>query len=158
MTKYITDTVSIEDAELLFRNFSGAQSPYNPAGSRNFCVIIPDEGLAEKMAGDGWNVKRLRPREEGDPERPYIQVNVSFTGRPPMIKLFSSSGETMLDEESVSMLDFVDIKTVDLIISPYNWTVNGKSGVKGYLRSMYITINEDEFAKKYAHSQDDIPF
>ena len=158
MSNYVTETVSIEHADILFRNFSGAQSAYNPAGSRNFCVIIPDEGLAQKMLEDGWNVKRLRPRNEGDPERPYIQVNVSFSGRPPMIKMFSSSGQTVLDEESVSMLDFVDIENVDLIVSPYNWTVNGKSGVKGYLRSMYITIQEDEFAKKYANSDEDLPF
>lgn len=164
MSNYITDNVSIEDAEILFRNFAGKQSAYNPAGSRNFCVIIPDDALADKMAADGWNVKRLRPREEGDPERPYIQVNVSFNGRPPMVKLISSSGQTILDEDSIDMLDFVDIDTVDLIVSPYNWRVNGKSGVKGYLRSMYVVVQEDEFAKKYAPSSangpadDDLPF
>lgn len=156
---YVTDNLVIESAEILFRNFSGVQSQYNPAGSRNFCVIIPTEDIAEKLSADGWNVKRLRPREEGDPERPYIQVNVSFSGRPPIVKMITSSGQTMLDEETIGMLDYADISNVDLIIGPYNWNVNGKSGVKGYVRSMYVTIREDEFAAKYAApSPDDVPF
>ena len=156
---YVTDNLVIENAEILFRNFSGAQSQYNPKGSRNFCVIIPSDDLAEKLSSDGWNVKYLQPREEGDPARPYIQVRVSFSGRPPIIKMITSSGQTMLDEHTINMLDYADISNVDLIVGPYNWNVNGKSGVKGYVRSMYVTIREDEFAAKYATpSPDDIPF
>ena len=161
MAERVTEQLTIENADILFRNFSGKQTQYNAAGNRNFCVIIPSEELASKMAADGWNVKYLQAREEGDPDRPYIQVNVSFGGRPPLIKLITSDGQTTLDESTVDMLDWADIKNVDLIVNPYNWSVNGKHGVKGYVKSLYVTIQEDEFAKKYkTPSPDDmnVPF
>jgi hypothetical protein len=48
------------------------------------------------------------------------------------------------------MLDWVDIINVDLIVRPYAWTVNQKSGVKAYLQSLYVTIEEDPLEIKYS--------
>ena len=64
---------------------------------------------------------------------------------------------TNLNEESIDCLDYAEMLNVDLTISPYNWNVNGKSGVKAYLRNMYVTIREDRLAEKYAED-DDAPF
>lgn len=142
-------TLVMEDARIVFRNFAGKEGMYNREGDRNFCVLLEPK-LAETMAKDGWNIKTLRPREEGEEGTPYIQVSVGFKGRPPRIVLISSKGRVDLGQHECEILDWVDIKQCDLIIRPYNWSVNGKSGVKAYLKSIFIIMNEDYLELKYA--------
>lgn len=146
----IKDNIIIEGAKIGFRNFSGKEGRFNPAGRRNFCVFF-EEVFAKMLQEQGWNVRWLQPKEDYEQDIPqgYLQVSVNFSKIPPKIILISSRGKTVLDEESVSILDWVEIKEVDLIIRPYNWTVNSKEGVKAYLKSMYITKAEDEFTSKY---------
>lgn len=149
----VEDNIVIEGARIAFRNFSGKEGRFNPTGRRNFCVFLESD-IAQVLEKDGWNVRYLKPRDEGEEDQAYMQVAVSFQNIPPKIILISSQGKTVLDEESISLLDWAEIKEVDLIIRPYNWSVNGKSGVKGYVKSMYITIVEDEFAAKYYNVPD----
>ena len=159
MTRVTTQPI-FEDCRIIFRNFAGEQSQFNPKGSRNFCVIVSDRDIAERMQADGWNVTWLAPRDEGDEENPYIPVSVSYENVPPKNVMLTSKGRTPLDESMVSILDYADIETVDIVLNPYNWEVNGKSGVKAYLKSMYVTIHEDALDRKYAEidASDDIPF
>lgn len=145
--------IAIENARICFRNFSGKAGVYNSEGQRNFCVVL-DDTIAEQLQKDGWNVKYLKPREEGDAPEPYIQVKVRYDNIPPKVALVSSKGISILDESSVGMLDFADLSTVDLIISPYTWDVNGRVGTSAYLKTMYATIVEDEFESKYYHTPD----
>lgn len=144
----IKNNILMENARIGFRNFSGKEGKFNPAGKRNFCVFI-ERDLGETLESDGWNVRWLQPREDGDEPQAYLQVSVSYDNIPPKLVLITSNGKTLLDDETVGMLDWVEIKSVDLIIRPYNWAVNGKSGVKAYIKSMYLTIMEDIFEQKY---------
>lgn len=142
-------TFKVEDATIIFRNFSGAEGKFNKPGDRNFAVIL-DHETAERMIQDGWNVKFLAAREEDEADTPYVQVTVSFDHYPPKVVMITSTSRAHLNAESVGTLDWADIKTVDLIANAYHWEVNGKTGVKAYLKTMFVTINEDELERKYA--------
>lgn len=146
-------TFQVDDAQIIFRNFAGKEDRYNREGDRNFSVVL-DEENAQRMLGDGWNVKYLAAREEGDADTPYIQVAVGYKNRPPRIVLISSAGRTNLDEGSVETLDWVSIRKADLIARAYQWEVNGKGGIKAYLQTMFVTIEEDELERRYAQRDD----
>lgn len=146
-------TVLMEGVRLVFRNFTGKEGQYNREGDRNFGVILPND-VAEAMAADGWNVKHLQPREDDEEETdptPWLPVKVGYgKGRPPKIMLVTERGRTALDEQTVDTLDWADIKNVDLIVRPYHYEVNGRTGISAYVQSMYVTIEEDALERKYA--------
>lgn len=159
-----TKEFMIEGAQVVFRNFSGKEGMYNAEGDRNFSVILPED-VAEQMLDDGWNVKRLKVRED-DEDRdmgdPYITISVSYRNRPPHVVAITTHKKTNLTEDTIDSLDWAELDNVDLIANPYHWEVNGKSGIKAYLKSMYVTIKEDALELKYAqieadatHSEDD---
>lgn len=148
--------IVIKNARLLpggFKNFSGRESDYNAKGMRNFCVVIDDPVMAEELATEGWNIRYLPPREPDDAPLPYLKVAVSFKKRPPKITVITTDGYLDLDEERVDELDYLDYYNVALVITPSYWEKGGNSGIKAYLKSICVTLEEDELASMYS----DIP-
>ena len=146
----------IDDARIVYRNFSGTGSRYNREGDRNFAVVIPDQEIADALVENGWNVKIKPPREEGDSPFMYMPVKVKFNDRGPNVYLVTGKRMNRLDEESVSCLDDVDIQSVDMDIRPYDWEVNGRSGRSAYLQSIKVTQRIDRFAAE--NEEEEEPF
>ena len=145
----VIKTFQVDDARLIFKNFSGNVGPYNPAGDREFSVILSEED-ARGLIAQGWNAKQLKQREEGVEPDWYITVTVKFNVKPPRIVMISSRARTPITENTVDTLDFADIKKVDLICNGFDWDINGKQGTSAYLKTMFVTVNEDELERKYA--------
>jgi hypothetical protein len=152
----MVDQYTIEDAHIIpgWRNFSGQEDMFNQAGSRVFSIMLRPED-ADAMANAGWNVKIREPKEElalqGVEAFPFIQVQVGYKAYPPKITMISSAGRTTITEAEVDALDALDFKTVDLILRPREWeNALGKKGIKAYLKTMFVTIEEDELERKYA--------
>lgn len=138
-----------EDCQIVFRNFSGKEGPYNRAGDRNFGVVV-ERDRALRMEKEGWNIKWFKETDETPNPDGFIPVSVSYKGRPPKVVMINSAGRTLLEESTIESLDWIDIKEVDLILHPYEWAINAKSGVKAYLKSLFVTIDEDELDLKYS--------
>ena len=138
--------LQIDDARIIYRNFSGEGSKFNREGDRNFSLIIDDPAIADELVAQGWNVKIREPREEEDNPFIHLPVKVKFNDRGPRIYLITGDRRNELDEESVGILDNVDIISVDLDIRPYDWEVNGKTGRTAYLHSMRVIQEVDRFA------------
>lgn len=148
--------VQIDDARIIYRNFAGAPSKFNREGDRNFAVVIEDQDIAEALTEKGWNVKIKPPREEGDEPFMFLPVKVKFNDRGPRVYLQNSLGgrnRVTLDEDTVGVLDNVDITNVDLDIRPYDWDVQGKTGRTAYLQSICVTQEVDRFLDRYAEQE-----
>ena len=153
---FVRGVLQIEDARIIFRNFTGQGSKYNREGDRNFAVLIPDEDIANKLIEDGWSVKIKPPREDGESSFMYLPVKIKFNHRGPGIYLVSGDKVTRLNEDTIDMLDEVDIKSVDVDLRPYDWEVNGKRGRSAYLQALNVIQNIDRFAARY--QKDELPF
>ena len=140
------DILQIDDARIIYRNFAGRGDKYNREGDRNFAVVIPDEETADELTNLGWNVKIKPPREDGDTPFMFLPVKVKFNDRGPNVYLKTGNVQNKLDEESVGLLDNIDIIGVDLDIRPFDWDVNGKHGRTAYLQSIRVIQDVDRFA------------
>lgn len=145
--------LQIDEARIVYRNFSGAPSKFNREGDRNFAVVIPNQELADELIEEGWNVKIKAPREDGDEPFMYLPVKIKFNDRGPNVYLRSGSARNKLDEETIGMIDDIDIIHIDMDLRPYDWEVNGKEGRTAYLQSMEVFQNLDRFEARWAEEE-----
>lgn len=150
------NVLQIEDARIIFRNFSGIGSKYNREGDRNFAVIIPNQEIADQLTSNGWNIKIKPPRDEDDTPFMYLPVKIKFNHRGPSVYVVAGEKVTRLNEDTISMLDEIDIRSVDMDLRPYDWEVNGKTGRSAYLQALNVIQNIDRFAARY--QKDELPF
>lgn len=158
--------ITFMDAQILFKNFAGEERKFNPAGNRNFCLVIEDEVQAQQMFEEGWNVRILPPRTDDEVAKHYIPVAVSYRNNdsfPVCVYIVDGNQRTLLNEDTIGRLDHADIASVDLTIRPRYWDDNGQTKIKAYLKTMYVTLNVDELDQRYASGNygmisEDAPF
>ena len=141
--------LQIDDARIVYRNFSGVGSKFNREGDRNFAVVSAEQEQSDALINGGWNVKIKPPRDEDDAPFMYLPVKIKFNDRGPNCYLATGTRMNRLDEESICCLDDVDILSVDMDLRPYDWEVNGKTGRTAYLQSIKVTQEIDRFASRF---------
>lgn len=145
--------IEIDEARIIFRNFSGRGDKYNREGDRNFAVVIETQEMCDALLDAGWNV-RVRPSNENEDESfMYLPVKIKFNDRGPACYLRTGGNKVRLDEDSICCLDNIDIAAVDLDIRPYDWDINGKTGRTAYLQAIHVTQDVDRFAARYAEEE-----
>lgn len=150
---FVGRMLQIDDARIIYRNFQGRGDKYNREGDRNFSVLIPDEEIANALVNEGWNVKVKPPREEGDAPFMYLPVKIKYTDKGgPTAYLSSGKAKTVLNVDTIGIIDDIEIMSVNLDIRPYNWEVNGKTGRSAYLQTIEVIQKIDRFADNYVSS------
>ena len=144
--------LQIDNARIIWRNFEGRGDKFNREGDRNFALIIPNEDIKEKVLNDvneygvPWNVKIRQPREEGDEPFMYLKVKVKFNDYGPAVYLRSGKNKRKLDEDTVRILDNINIKSVNLDIRPYDDTGSYGPFRSAYLQAIEVIQDVDRFA------------
>ena len=150
--------IEVLNAMIGYRNFAGAQGQYNKLGDKNFCIFL-EKDTALILQEDGWNIKWTKPKidDQEDP-KPFLPVAVGFGKYPPELVMITSKGKTQLDEDTVALVDWPTVITnVDVIVRPYTWEGNGKSGIKAYVKEMYVTVEDMGNSNSLAQKYEDIP-
>lgn len=166
--------LQIDDARIMFKNFSGAEGPYNREGERSFSLVIAggilDDGrgparevTAEEMAqalmnetnryGVGWNIKIKPAREEGEAPFMRLPVKISTKNRMPAIYVNSVGKVRRLDEDTMGIIDDIAIRNVSLDIRPYDGEVRGEAFRSAYLDSIEVIQEIDRFTARYAEEE-----
>lgn len=146
------NAILLDDVRLMWRNFSGEKTRYNDEGKRNFVVFLTEE-MGVALRDQGFNIKYLEPREEGETGQYFLKVNVNYNSHtPPKVYFINSKGKRLLPPDLVGMADGVDIDKAEVIINPYR----RKDGdtTTAYLKTVFIWLREDELELKYADVPD----
>lgn len=142
----------IEGARIGFKNLEGRKEKYNAEGDRNFVVFL-DTPFAEELAAEGWNIKFPGEKNEDEiyDKDPYLKIAVNYNNFPPRLEMVDpiNQSKVVLDENTVGMVDNTVILSADLEITPYNWKVQGETGVKAYIKSGYFVMESSPFFNKY---------
>lgn len=154
----VGDVFTIEDAKVIWPNFSGAADKFNSEGDRNFNIHLTQK-QADELAVAGWNVKckPARPDDEDAEERCVLKVTVNFGIKPPKIVMVGSKtrNRTELGSDLAGLMDSADLQTVDLSFVPYFWEMStGAIGVTAYLKTLYCVVIENELDKKWADPEE----
>ena len=148
--------LAVEHAVIIWTNFAGAPTRFNPAGGKRTFALVLTEDIANELKAEGWNVKFRDPKDPDDDPLIYTEIVVNMdSAYPPSVVLYSEFGgrkkSNSLDAESIGELDRIEIDNVDLVIHPYVHGRPGPHSTKGYAKAIHVIQGQDGyFGAKYA--------
>lgn len=131
--------IVVKNACIMFTNFAGEKDRFNN-GMPQFNLVLSKEA-ADDLRSDGWNIRMMPPREEGDEPTYMTNINVSFGNgrRDPVVKLYSSlDGKRscrQLSRDTLGILDDIRLERINLRIGSFNYD-GDRYTMKGYLHEM----------------------
>lgn len=152
--------VVVKNACIMFTNFAGEKDRFN-MGKPQFNLVLTEEA-ARDLQADGWNVRTMPAREEGESPTYMTNINVAFSDdgrRNPTIKLYSSlDGKRVcrrLSAETIGILDDIRLERINLRIGSFNYD-GDKYTMKGYLHELQAVQKAEQtsFDDDYADYQD----
>lgn len=152
--------VVVKNACIMFTNFAGEKDRFN-MGKPQFNLVLTEEA-ARDLQADGWNVRIMPAREEGESPTYMTNINVAFSDdgrRNPTIKLYSSlDGKRVcrrLSAETIGILDDIRLERINLRIGSFNYD-GDKYTMKGYLHELQAVQKAEQtsFDDDYADYQD----
>ena len=166
--------IVIEDAKLLFRNFSGNPDRFSRGEKvRPNTNVTLSPQIAEKLRELGANVREPKadPEREGMDLDAFVKVQFNYSGRsePRVTMLMGDPEETpasrmprqVLDKSTVGILDTAEIVSADLVVNTYQ--APGSDRTTLYADSMYVFVRPSPLDLKYGmftapDDDDDIEF
>lgn len=153
--------LSVENAVIIWSNFEGRPTTFNPAGGKRTFTLVLSEEWADILRAEGWNVKYREPKEEGDDPLIFTEIVVNMASKyPPRVAVYSQfrgrKNVAYLDERNIKQLDEIDIQSIDVVIHPYEHGRSASSRIKGYARVICAVQAQDSyFGGKYADWEED---
>lgn len=176
----INGNLNVENAAMIYKNFSGNPTRVNPAGGKRTFSLALSREYAEKLDNMGWNVKVKEVRDqivedertrtvgwadyvanyqtEFDHALIYTEIVVNENSEyPPKIyKVSEFNGEktmALVPPQEWHRLDKSELMNVDVSIHPYTHgrSLANPDAKKGYLKTMYaMAVPVNDFGGKYA--------
>lgn len=152
------ETLTIRDAQIIFRNFSGNPTKFKPEGGERTFSLMLDEGLAEDLRNRGWNIKALKNLDDDNADPMFqLPVAVSYKRKPPRIYMVTGDGErlplrkTLMPEDMLYMMDQLDLAACHMVVAGSDWeNAMGHTGKKAYPQSFFGHVQLDELEAEYA--------
>lgn len=151
-------TVTFNDVEMRWKNFSGKADDFNPQGKRFFHIVLNEDMVNELRNVElttkngkvvrGANVKTHVPKNgDGDPMYTLKVLIGDFF--PEQVIRVTSSNRMNLDEETIGNLDreYIEKAKVMVTLSPYERP--GNTGITAYCRKLAVWVKEDDFDKDF---------
>ena len=159
----------LKDCKILFPNFRGRQTKYNPEGNRNFNAKIDDPAIAQALANDGFNVRLLNKLNDEDPDTWGLKITIRYNkDHPeynPQVKEVFEDRSANLDDSNIHALDDMTINKAIIEFRPFVYDEVAHK-CSAYLNRAKFWVVDDWFSEGESFGEtggivvdeDEIPF